>query len=262
MRRSTLFLAAIAAVVIGAPGSGFAQTAGKIADSPHDLSSGLPTNADKNEVCVYCHTPHNGPTGVVAPLWNKTLPADTSFTTYDSLNSTTIDATFLTVGSVSLACLSCHDGTQAVDSVINAPGTGAGTSPLGTLGPLTTFANLGSDLTNDHPIGVQYAGFDPGGGQIDPDFVAPDGPVTINGTQVWWVDTDTNNLRDKTDMILYTRDNGGTNQPFVECGSCHDPHSGSAADVAGGGTNAPGSDISFMRLSNESSAVCLACHDK
>ena len=31
---------------------------------------------------------------------------------------------YLSVGSVSLACLSCHDGAQAMDNLINAPGSG------------------------------------------------------------------------------------------------------------------------------------------
>jgi hypothetical protein len=63
-------------------------------------------------------------------------------------------------------------------------------------------------------------------------------------------------------MILFTRDNGGSFEPFVECATCHDPHSGVTEDVAGGGTNAAGSDISFMRIANTDSDVCLACHIK
>lgn len=264
----TMALAAILAASLGVQ-SAQAQTptAGRIFNSPHDLSSGLATNADKNEVCVYCHTPHSGDNTAPVPLWNKALPAGTSFTTYDSLNSATIDGDFLTVGSVSVACLSCHDGTQAVDAVINTPGTGGNIAPatsplfgLASPGPLTSFANLTSDLSDDHPISIQYAGFNPGTGQIDPDFITPSTAV-INATTVWWVETGANTTREKTDMILYTRDNAGTPEPFVECGSCHDPHAGAAADVTAG-DNAIGSDISFMRISNENSAVCLACHIK
>ena len=60
-----------------------------------------------------------------------------------------------------------------------------------------------------------------------------------------------NGTRQKTDMQLYTRSvaaiDGGASQPFVECASCHDPHT----------TNS-----TFLRVSNAGSAVCLACHTK
>ncbi|MFQ5564146.1 MAG: cytochrome c3 family protein [Parvularculaceae bacterium] len=229
------------------PGATLAQG---ISGSAHDLATGV---GDNNEICVYCHTPHGARTDIEAPLWNK--PAGTaSYTTYDS---TTIDGDVLAVGSVSIACLSCHDGTQARDAVINAPGSGLGTSPLGTLGPMpgTVVANLSEDLTNDHPIGIQYGGFDPGTGQVDPDFKNTTNGLnsaTILGRLRWWVDTEApgNGTRNKTDMILYTRDNGGSDQPFVECASCHDPHRGTGTDPA------------FMRISNTGSAVCLSCHVK
>ena len=231
-------------------GAGGAMAQG-IDGSPHDLATGV---NDNNEICVYCHTPHGARTDIEAPLWNK--PA--TGTTYQTYDSTTIDGQILAVGSVSVACLTCHDGTQAMDAVINAPGSGAGSGNIGSgVGamPPTSIANLGADLRNDHPIGIQYGGFDPGTGVIDPDFKDTtsglQSAVILSRTR-WWVDTElaANNQRDKTDMILYTRDNAGTDQPFVECASCHDPHRGS------------GTDPSFMRISNDNSAVCLACHVK
>jgi len=251
MKRRIILLGGLFAAFVG--GQASAQV---ISGSPHDLSSGSIANGDKNEVCVYCHTPHGAATGVSAPLWNKPIVA-TAYTTYDS---TTIDGEILSVGSVSVACLTCHDGTQARDAVINAPGTGLGTSPLGGLGTMPAgIANLGTDLSNDHPIGIQYGGF--GTPQIDPDFT----PVTKDAAlDKWWVNTTATGStagRDKTDMILYTRDNGGTAEPFVECASCHDPHVGAADDISGG-NNIGGSTISFMRISNENSDVCLACHTK
>lgn len=243
-------------------GAAIAQT---IANSPHDLSSSVATNADKNEICVYCHTPHAANTAISAPLWNK--PAGSA--TLSSYSSSTIDSEILPVGSVSLACLSCHDGTQAPDTVINAPGTNgltAGTS-LGTAATaLTGVFNIGGDdLVNDHPIGIRYGGGD--GGSLaanDPDFVTAS-TATINSTPVWWVDTSVGSAgtREKTDMILYTRTSALSSnpEPYVECASCHDPHAGDTDDTTGG-TNIAGSDVSFMRISNDSSAVCLACHIK
>jgi hypothetical protein len=254
--RRSIIIGGLFAALVG--GQAFAQD---LAGSPHDLSSGVAGNEDKNEICVYCHTPH-GAQNLVGPLWNKNAGSVVQ-TSYDS---TTIDGDILGVtGSVSVACLSCHDGSQAPDSVVNAPGTGLGDGKIGALTALTGVAAVGADdLVNDHPIGIQYGGFEPTpGNPIDPDFVSPE-VATINGAQRWWVETGVTPLvRNKEDLILYTRDNtvnsGASEEPFVECASCHDPHVGAVADA---GTNLPGSDISFMRISNENSDVCLACHVK
>ena len=260
-----------------------------IANTKHNLSStGLAANVRTTtgtaEICVFCHTPHAaaGTTALQVPLWNKNLPAVGSYTTYQSLNSSTIDGTMTTVGSVSLACLSCHDGTQAMDNIINAPGYGGydatGGGPLGlsytwssgtTAGRVdadgrmtnatTTLSMLGSDLSNDHPIGIQYCGggptsTTPAAACRDGDFVAPQN-ATINSNLVWWVDTSvgTAATREKTDMILYTRSFAGTNSPSVECASCHDPHVESGTGSSG---------ATFLRIANTGSAVCLACHVK
>jgi hypothetical protein len=121
-----------------------------------------------------------------------------------------------------------------------------------------SLADLGNDLSNDHPIGVQYGGFEPTPGTpIDPDFRTTTGgflqSATINLVERWWVNTEAtpNTTRDKTDMILYTRDNGG-DQPFVECGTCHDPHN----------ANGTATEVNFLRLSNAGSDGCLAWHVK
>ena len=105
-----------------------------IADTRHNLGSGAGptrnTTTNTAEICVFCHTPHGGATTAPVPLWNKRLGAEGvpggggSYTTYDTLQLPSLDGTVAPVGSISLACLSCHDGTQAMDNVINAPGSG------------------------------------------------------------------------------------------------------------------------------------------
>jgi len=256
-----------------------AQAATSIVDSRHNLGTSTSTITDRNrfsgtdEVCVFCHTPHGAVAG--PPLWNKALPSG-PYTVYSTTNSSTIDGELANdgvgggaVGSVSIACLSCHDGTAAMDSVINAPGSGltntaysAGTWTARTTGGTPVdigngqlgagIANLGTDLSNDHPIGIQYCG---GGHTVsggvgtcaDTDFVAPQA-TPINGSNVFWVDTGGAG-RQKTDIILYNRSFATAGAgPSVECASCHDPH---RAD-----TN------TFLRIANTGSAVCLACHVK
>ena len=219
------------------------------------------------DVCVFCHTPHGGAAGGVAvPLWNRDLGPLGPYTTYATLNSATLEGAEAPVGSVSIACLSCHDGTQAMDTLLNDPGSGLVNSTFSTgtwsganqtAGQISGLAtNLGTNLANDHPIGIQYGGggiteTTPTAATNDPDFTDSANGLSnadLNGTQVWWVNTDGNTTREKTDMLLYSRDIGNGLEPFVECATCHDPHT----DVT----------PTFLRTSNDGSAVCLACHDK
>ncbi|MBK8767589.1 MAG: hypothetical protein IPM01_24440 [Burkholderiaceae bacterium] len=95
---------------------------------------------------------------------------------------------------------------------------------------------------------------------------APPSNASINGTQVFWVNTDGGNPnREKTDMILYNRTffqnvngQGAGSGPSVECASCHDPHVSEGASAANGQV----AGATFLRISNAGSAVCLACHVK
>jgi predicted CXXCH cytochrome family protein len=285
---SWLAAASFAAVVVIVLGIGSAYAG--IASTKHNLgTAGTGANhltAGTEEICVFCHTPHGSDTSATVPLWNKALPAGSSFTTYAQLGTTSMEAAQATIGSVSLACLSCHDGTQAMDNMINAPGSGGytagGAVPAGntwttgagatqTNGVLNAgvITNIGTDLRNDHPVSIQYCG-----GGIDATGVTTTvstkaatacndtdfqdaRAVLINATPVFWVDTTaaggTANKRDKTDMILYTRlagdfGTGSAAQPSVECASCHDPH-----------TDA---NPTFLRVANASSGVCLSCHVK
>ena len=245
-------------------------------NTKHNLGS-AGVNAASNysgtaEICVFCHTPHGGDASAAVPLWNRNNDP-TGFATYDQMGTTTLDASIEAIGSVSIACLSCHDGTQAMDSVINEPGSGAdaigfsagswsgqASTVNGRIGPVTVITNLGKDLTNDHPISVQFAGggysiVNPQGPGRDTDFNPAESK--IQGTsRVWWVNTSsdggTSNF-EKTDMKLYTRKGTkgawvGEPQPYVECASCHDPH----VDY----------NPTFLRIDPSGSAVCLSCHNK
>jgi predicted CXXCH cytochrome family protein len=247
-----------------------------VSTSKHNLGSGGPgpnTASDTAEICVFCHTPHAADVSVPGvPLWNKAFTT-TSYTTYSSSTMDAIGtgaAGVVSIGSVSIACLSCHDGTQAMDNIRNAPGSGGFDATGGGAGGLTyswtgadvmantpsTLAMLGSDLSNDHPIGIQYCGgYTTVLGCKDTDFNAP-ATGTIGGATAFWVETTGSGVgRQKADMILYQRNFAANNgaytaglYPSVECASCHDPHNP---------TNG-----TFLRVANTGSAVCLACHIK
>ena len=224
-----------------------------VSGTPHDLSattwSGTATE-DNGELCVYCHTPHASNTAFAgAPIWNKnsalTVAAD-AFTLYGTTVAGTTAGNAGSVNPPSMACLSCHDGVSAVNSVVNAPGAGAGAGGDELIGDTATiitdvmaldggtanaFANIGADLSNDHPVSITYD-------------TTKAGLVATTTALVGWAGAST-----VADLL---RDTAGTD--YVECGSCHDPHDGSSTESA--------SSVAFLRINNDGSELCLGCHDK
>jgi Doubled CXXCH motif (Paired_CXXCH_1) len=241
---------------------------------------------DYEEVCVYCHTPHGANRTVAAPLWNRTMKV-TTYQTYDLLNTGGITQPITPPGIASLTCLSCHDGTTAVDSIINMPGAGRYDAAQETVentaflnnawnnrrGPdasvharlsateclachsasagivgagatdFTAFA-IGTDLRNDHPVGIRY----PVVAGAGTDFKDP----PRKEARLAYFDTNGNARADPNEIRLYNSGDGYE----VECASCHDPHGVPSAG--------PGSPFNptFLRVNNAGSAVCLSCHTK
>jgi predicted CXXCH cytochrome family protein len=240
----------------------------QIDKSRHNLKisgPGADRLGDPEEICVFCHTPVGIDGNAMVPHWNRTLPSPATYQTYDTGTSPP-SGRVAPVGSVSLVCLSCHDGAQAMNAVINATRSGwiegrsGATNPSGSTLVTSFISSVGTDLRDDHPVGVQYGGGGitaslPAGSTRDPDYRSPQSAV-LNSVRVWWIGTGVaavNGTRRKTDLALYTRarTDGYTGQvdaePFVECASCHDPHTDQAL---------------FLRISNAHSALCLSCHMK
>ncbi|BCB96005.1 cytochrome c [Dissulfurispira thermophila] len=205
-----------------------------ISATKHNLSSTGPgtvkasAGQQNDEICVYCHTPHFANTGFTgAPLWNKATPAG-SYTMYGTtIAGTTPDAT---PNGITKACLSCHDGVSAINSIVNEAGSGKsgpanvafGTTAAGTAFTMPAGAtNLGTSLADDHPVSITYTA---GKASLNPTT------TTLTG----WTGAST-----IADLLR----NGK-----VECSSCHDPHT-SATSL-------------FLRVSNSGSALCLGCHGK
>jgi len=236
----TLAAAAVALTLVASAGA-WAQSTG-ILQTKHNLSTSgtgsIHTTDGTAEVCVFCHTPHGADTTVSAPLWNRAV----NTTGYTMYTSPTYDATTDTQPTgVSQACLSCHDGTIAFDALRNLPGSGGYTDTpdkngvttwtfVGTANkkmPVGAITNLGMDLTNDHPISMDYAS-----------ALSPSGTSGTNNHATGFKDP-TNDVF-ANGVRLYTGK--------VQCGSCHDPH---RADTP-----------TFLRVSNDGSALCLTCHRK
>lgn len=97
---------------------------------------------------------------------------------------------------------------------------------------------------------------------------------TAGVSTLWWIERYNESIyngnRDRTDVILYTRlesDTGvaGDEQPFVECGSCHDPHNvdnPTFLRVSNGVPSALRPDFPNAISPDFGSALCLICHIK
>lgn len=222
----------------------------------------------ESEICVFCHTPHGSNTVDKGPLWNREIPASSTYTVY---SSGSIDSSIQQPNGVSKLCLSCHDGSIAIGSVRNRAGSGGfqaaaipmtGTGSGGVMAPgegtgsgYTRF--LGKDLSNDHPISLTYnqALFTADTEMRDP----TQNPIKVRGLTP---------RPGKQDIHLQPQNmaNPTADTGQVQCVSCHDPHIRDTTNE----------NIKFLRLNRlqktqpdgsntflpTSDIICLACHTK
>jgi len=214
-----------------------------------------------DRLCIFCHAPHHTyrlttagavGTGPLAsaqatylPLWNHTI-TNLVFTPYNngpdqplsgpkhaqSTDSLLIqNGTFDKIGATSLLCLSCHDGSVAVNEYGHAPQNPASRSAGGT--SIAAQYNIGATgyLANHHPIGFLYdvvAGLDP-------------------------------EIFDSNTAVFDQTYDGGSNQIPVanllangkmECSSCHAVH------------NTGNTGEKLLYVSDKNSNLCFSCHNK
>jgi hypothetical protein len=193
--------------------------AATITGSQHDFTS---KNWSGGRICIACHVAHKSDTSVTdAPLWSHV----NSTQTYTLYSSPTMNAgTMSQPSGLSKLCMSCHDGTVAVDSFGGMTGTTT----------ITPVNNLGTSLADDHPIGFTYntALATADGALFDPNTKT----VTIgSGGQ-----TKTGTI---ASLLLF---NGK-----LECSSCHDVHNTFTVGAS-----------HLVKLPEAGSQICLACHNK
>lgn len=183
----------IALAALAAPA---AQAVQDVVNTRHNLSVSGPGTAGTtksdlvDQVCVYCHTPHNALPD--AQLWNHAPTAVTNYTMYDSSTLTTVVGVTDQPTGKSRLCLACHDGTVALGDLQNPPN---GVTDVLASVTLTGRANLSTDLSNDHPISFAY---DNALFLANPDLADPAG------------------------IGLPLENVGGEQQ--LQCTTCHDPH--------------------------------------
>ena len=209
-----------------------------ISNSKHNLSitgTGSIKASSQTQMCIYCHTPHNAFRNV--PLWNRSAVAGT-FQLYTSSNtlSNATKTSKLDQNSISIFCLSCHDGTNGNGGT--AANITAATVYKSVTGNVTlggafarSTADLtidGKSLTNDHPIGFSYG--------------------AAQGADVLGLNTAAAVSAGMGNKNVFYKSTAQVASDSMECSSCHAVHDNA---------NSP-----FLRTNNLGSALCLVCHIK
>jgi hypothetical protein len=180
-------------------------------------------------------------------LWNRNLI--NSATTYSLYTSSTMESSPTQVRSYSLLCLTCHDGVNAINVLLSQPRDMLDIAPtdgrvdaLGSeaLGDIASNpANIGertlgsdtgiTDLSNDHPVSINY-------------------PTTDAGLA-----TPTSGYVGNPAVRLFPSPSDLSNRISLECSTCHDVHN--EGHINNG-------DYPFLVMSNDGSLLCRQCHLK
>ena len=166
------------------PGTGINDTVHDLGHAHNGMSFLAIPSDPLQRICIYCHAPHNtyrlfgtgigaGPEAPVGydylPLWNHTYTsnAQSDFIMYDNGPGAPTDGAKASQaiqqfppgpGSSSMLCLSCHDGSVAVNSYGNTDQLAESRSSGGaSLGSFPAYV-IGKDLYlgNHHPISFNY----------------------------------------------------------------------------------------------------------
>ena len=197
-------------------------------------------NPDLNRICVWCHAPHHTlrPAEFAGdidylPLWNHRITT-LVYQTYANGADEPADPNHLAQseiianqpGAVSKLCLSCHDGSVAVNEYgfvpgdIKSSGTRKGDAPVFIQGQYKI--GEGGNLTNHHPIGFFYQDV----ASTDDEIATP---TAVMGNY-------------RLGDLLWAGN--------MECTTCHDVH------------NTKNTGEKFLWVSDKDSEFCLTCHLK
>jgi predicted CXXCH cytochrome family protein len=235
-----------------------ATTAGaqpeSIVGSPHDLSVGGPGPVRatfEDQVCIFCHTPHNA--SPIRPLWNRYLPVDN----YRIYASRALDAEPGQPTGASKMCLSCHDGTIALGVVFSRQ------TPILMAGGVTVMpdgaANLGTDLSDDHPISFRYDSALSARDEhlLDPALLPDELRLDANGELQCTTCHDAHDDSRGNFLAMHNFDSQLCNAchqistttiaEHESCNACHQPHTAPSGP--------------YLLRGHNVVETCLACHD-
>ena len=171
-----------------------------------------------------------------APLWNNTASANIVasgiYNSYAVINGVSTQSFTVSEGQINATdarlCLACHDG--GVGEPVNQPNSGI--MEISSTTFMSSNALIGTDLSNDHPIGMDLG---PNPQLADPDIRTL---ADIRGVAVGFNEDP------------FPGDLGDDNVNVMWCSTCHDVHDSDLLTKP------------FLRISNAGSALCKACHKK
>jgi len=257
MKKFAAVLAAVALTAGSATAVFAAATAGSgIYQTAHDINFKVAGVRDvQDRLCAFCHTPHHAytstdpaPVGPVlaasgyAPLWSHGV-STANYTPFAS-------ATFDVKGGASMAndpligpsrlCMSCHDGTVALDTYYGQTGTHFISNGSNTYFGAQPLIEL--DGVKTHPIGFDATLVNTGGANEDTHL---------------WPNYLTNNYRGNNNTVS-VQSRLFQNQYFT-CSTCHDVHNklnDTSASIKAG------TQAYFLLGGQTNSALCITCHNQ
>ncbi len=232
--------------------------ADSVVGSKHDLSTTGPgiQASTETRICVFCHIPHNA--SPLAPLWNHSPTLVLNYTKY---TSSTIDASIGQPNGSSKLCLSCHDGTVALGSVLSSgtPFDMVNVPDLDANDSLSAAAAgyIGTNLSDDHPIS-----FIRDAGDLETQDPLPvGGPVKLDASSQIQC-TSCHDAHDNQYSYFLVKDNIDTGIGSQICLACHikanwnaSSHEGATGVTYTGGRPGPFGTGSVAEYG------CEACHD-
>ena len=218
----------------------FAERGNEIVGTAHDFTNKTWAG---NQICQPCHTPHHAQSNAVSGrLWNHALTTQT-FTLNASNTSTLPGQPATMLDRVSQMCLGCHDGVTALDAF--------GGSHSSNAGAATGSINLGTDLSNDHPVGL-FAIYEQdrahsGHYSYKEETVVAAAGLRLISVPLAYKRTTVNGQPANIEV---------PNAKVIGCTTCHNPHGGVEYSV--NGTMVPGK----MLLRTPAEDICISCHTK
>jgi hypothetical protein len=239
-----------------------------IVGSIHDFSQYQFNNnpADPNTVCGVCHTPHHADPNS-GPLWGHQSIATAGWTMYaQNIGAGAASSPGASVKYVvptapnpsSLACLSCHDGSVAINAY-GSPANNTLNTPVYVGGSAAISADQGltKNLSHSHPISFNYESIVGVGGNKDQFIYDQSSPVLVPTAN-------SPTFTPGPDMSVkgFLLDSQGN----VECSSCHDVHAqlGSAYDAVLNPklVKINGTAPNTVNGQQTGSLLCRSCHNK
>jgi predicted CXXCH cytochrome family protein len=216
-------------------------------------------NDDLDRLCIFCHAPHHAyrlstagaaGTGAIAPanytylpLWNHTVTTLEFVPYYNGSaepqdgpkRSQAIDQN-MQIGGSSLLCLSCHDGTVAVNVYGYTPqDTGSISNGSTDISSEYSIGNQGY-LANHHPIGFDYDAV----AAVDPEIYNANAAVFDHSA-----DPNISMADAPAEPIANFLQDGK-----MACSTCHAVH------------NKGNTGEKLLYVSDQGSNLCLSCHIK